>query len=156
MNNNKAMKKIIGLSFFSGIFLFCFLMLPLKGHALTPANFEHKYIGTWEKTYDNFDDDGIFDETGDIIVRIRDVGSKGKVKSAFVKFSDGDKAEATGTITKKSKGYRLILNYFTEYTDSSYQIKGWITKKKITGKYLHYTGSDGQDWGGDVSLTVSS
>lgn len=146
------MKKII---YLIGVSLACasvFFILPLKGHALTPSKFEHKYIGTWAKTYDNMDEDGIFNETGHIIIRLRDVNVKGKVKSAFVKFSDGSKMEATGTITKKSKGYRLILDYSTS-SENSYQIKGWITSKVITGKYIHYIASNGHAWGGTVNLS---
>lgn len=146
------MKKLF-ISFFALVFLFS-VGLPCAVHALNVNNFEHSYSGTWAKKYDNFDVDGIMNETGTITIAINSMLSTGDILEAIVTFDDADLSyTTTGYIYKKHGKFHIVLNY--SYLSGDYYIyglslTGHITKKKIKGTYDHFDEYYTQYWGGNI------
>ena len=135
-----------------GVMAIC--SMPVQTHALKVSNFEHSYTGTWVKSYDTDDEDGIINETGTVAIDIYTLDKTGKISYAYVTFDDADSSYfATGYIYKKHGKSHIILNYSTLSSDSyiyGLSITGHITKNKINGTYDHYDQYYDQYWGGTI------
>ena len=129
--------------------VFVLLALPLSAaHAFNPSRWEGHYKGTWVNTYTN--DCFESGDTGSIAINLITVETDGTISSATVKFSDGSKLSATGSIYTKKGTRHIRLNY--SYDDTTYYlIKGKLNdSEKINGTYLHADSSCAAGWGGTV------
>lgn len=121
-------------------------------YAIDVEKFKHTYSGTWKNTYDRCGSTG---ETGTLSIALLEINRKGKIKSAYVTFSDSDSMVARGAIKQRGKNFKLHLRYDQLGTGNTYSIVGTITSKKIAhATYNHTSGRDACNWGGSVNSKV--
>lgn len=113
----------------------------------------NSYSGTYEVTYDHCDP-GNVGNVGYLIISQLKLKKRGKIKKGTKAYWDYyDSIGIKGKIvknTKKKKKYRVRFNYPRKDGAFSGKIRGYITQKKIRGKYHHsYAGCE---WGGKVRL----
>ncbi|MBU0732480.1 hypothetical protein KKC88_06415 [Patescibacteria group bacterium] len=110
------------------------------------------YSGTYEVTYDPCRPSNI-GNVGYLTISELKLGRKGKVKKGTKSYWNSDSLGVKGKLFKninKKKKYRVKFRYPRKDGAFAGMITGYITQKKIKGRYDHFY--EGCEWGGKVNL----